>query len=73
MQLLEKRKEGWHFRIKNRQTRKWRSSSKFHYFKNGLSLCGKYENNIGNYLPTSALSKNDCCKKCLKQLKKGGK
>ena len=72
MKLSEELKEGWHFRVKNKERRIWRSSPKFHYFKNGTSLCGKYENNIGNYLPTNALSKNDCCKKCLEQLKKKG-
>jgi len=75
MKLLEDYKEGWHFRVKNRETGIWRSSPKFHYFKNSVSLCGKYENDAGNYLSGSALSQKDCCKECLKILKilKGGR
>jgi len=68
MKLLEQTKEGWHFRIKNRETGIWRSSPKFHYFKNHISICGKYENDIEDYLPT--LSKDDCCRECLKRLVK---
>jgi len=70
MKLLEERSQGWDFRIKNRKTGIWKSGVKFHYFKGGISLCGKYENDRGNYLPTSALTKEDCCKQCLKQLKR---
>lgn len=72
MKLLKKYKEGWHFRVRNRETGIWRSSPKFHFFKDGISLCGKYENTEGDYLPTNALTFSDCCKKCLKILKGGG-
>jgi len=70
MLLLEDRKEGWCFRVKNRKTGIWRSSPKFHYFKNGVSLCGKYENNKDSFLPSSALFDYECCKECLKHLRK---
>jgi len=73
MLLLEDRKEGWDFRVKNRKTGIWRSSPKFHYFKNGVSLCGKYENDKNNFLPSSALSDYECCKECLGRLKGGKK
>jgi len=71
MKLLEEIKEGWHFRVKNKKTGIWRSSPKFHYFRNGVSLCGKYENDVGNYLNGELLFSEECCKECLKRLKEG--
>jgi len=64
MKLLEETKEGWHFVCKNRKTNKCRCQLKFHYFKNGISLCGKYQSVDDNYI--SGLSQEDCCKKCYK-------
>ena len=72
MNILEDRSEGWAFVCKNRKTGLWRQTKKFHYFKNGVSLCGKYENDKNNYLPNSGLYKNECCKRCLEILKQGG-
>lgn len=68
MKLLEEIKEGWHFRGKNRKTGIWRSLTRFHYYHNGISLCGKYEmEKDGCFLPR--LSENDCCSKCLEKLR----
>jgi len=69
MKLLEQLKEGWDFRVRNRKTGIWRSCPKWHYFKNGVSMCGKYETDAEDFLPGSALSLEDCCKECLKRLK----
>ncbi len=69
--LLEERKEGWDFVAKNRKTGNWRQLYRFHYFKDGISLCGKYEidKNNTSLLSSSALSVEDCCKICLRNKK----
>jgi len=66
MNLLEDKKEGWSFIGKINNT--YKKLKKFHYFKNGKSLCGKYINDKNNYLSTSMLFKKECCKICLKKL-----
>ena len=64
MKLLEETKEGWSFVGINRKTNIFRCLPKFHYFKNGISLCGKYQSVDDNYI--SGLFQEDCCKKCYK-------
>jgi len=61
MKLLEETKEGWSFVAINRKTNIFRCLPKF---KNGISLCGKYQSVNDNYI--SGLTQEDCCKKCYK-------
>lgn len=67
--LLEDKKEGWCFR--GQKNGIWLSLKKFHYFKDGVSLCGKYKNN-GNTFLDGGLYREECCKICLKKLKEVG-
>jgi len=65
--LIENRKEGWNFIGKINGL--YKKLKKFHYFINGRSLCGKYENDKNNFLPASMLYDYECCKICLMKLK----
>ena len=65
--LIENRKEGWCFIGKINGL--YKKLKKFHYFINGRSLCGKYENDKNNFLPASMLYDYECCKICLMKLK----
>jgi hypothetical protein len=66
--LLEELKEGWSFRAQNIKTGIWRGLTRFHYFQNGTSLCGKYRiESDACFLPDNALSISDCCQGCLKE------
>lgn len=57
MKLLEKLKEGWSFQGLRR----------FHYFRDGQSLCGKYQ---GKARLSSGLDESECCSKCFEKLRR---
>ena len=66
--LLEDRKEGWDF-IGKKQGR-YITTKKFHYFRNGVSLCGQYEAGDRNeFLPPGAVFRREACSSCWKKLK----
>ncbi|KKL44544.1 hypothetical protein LCGC14_2364660, partial [marine sediment metagenome] len=56
-------KKGW---AKTLNLKSYQRTRKYHYFRGGLSLCGKYRlfntSDLGNY--TGSFSE-DNCKKCL--------
>jgi len=68
LNMLENKQEGWHFIGKDKNSNFYKKLKKFHYFVNGQSLCGKYINEKNDFLPTTALFKNECCKICFQKL-----
>lgn len=68
--LLESRAEGFDYHGINKQGRLV-ALRKFHYFKNGKSLCGKYTTNAKDgFLPFSAfMYEDEICSECLKKYK----
>lgn len=60
--LLEDSKEGVSFVAKNVK----KALNKFHYYRNGWSLCGKYEQ-PETLLSLNMLFENELCSKCRKK------
>ena len=56
---MAEKKEGWEYKYK---------SPKWHYFKNGQSICGKWMY-LGDDLEKGNNNSPDNCKSCIKKLK----
>jgi len=67
--ILVERKEGWGCHGIDVKTGRFKTLRKWHYFKNGVSLCGKYKEPPHSVLLGGGLFSNEICKECLKKLK----
>ena len=71
MKLLKNYSKGvstWGIDVKTQQLKRLK---KWHYFKNGMSLCGKYKQTENdNLLPVGMLFSHELCAKCRKLLEK---
>ena len=67
--LFEDRKNGFECHAINTKTGRYVTTKKWHYFKNGISLCSKYQ--LGKYkqLMPRMMYNNEICKECLMKLK----
>lgn len=63
MKLMDDISEGWKKPLGFGK----HSGKRAHYFRNGRSLCEKYEiEGDGVYLPDGVYWQEECCQKCLK-------
>jgi len=69
LEPLEDYKEGWGFHGIDKHGR-FITLKKAHYFKNGVSLCGKYKQPPKYSLISGGLFKNEVCKECFKRLER---
>ena len=66
--LLQNRVSGFDCHGYNKHG-KFVSTKKFHYYKNGRSLCGKYFTNSTSLLPKGSVMTHEICRECLRKLK----
>jgi len=71
MKLLESYSKGVSAHGIDIKTQQFKRLKKWHFFANGVSLCGKYKQvKNDNLLPAGMIHSHEMCAKCRKILKK---